>query len=332
MHKSLKSLLVIASFSLTLISYSQNSPQGVSISNEQTPPSQNAILDVVSENKGMLVPRVAYSEILTGSLAPSNIIAGEDGLLVFVTDFGDNYGYWFFNSDSNAWERLGSEGEEFSIPKVTWSEMFDISQPTLGQLVFVTDCLNSCIPPGQVGSATVVKGLYSYEGTYIVDGGNSQSFPKWVRLRDGFFGSKCSGALFAGGICNTVSSSSFIIEDVLVTPKLSDSTMKDNVVVISNAMDKLESIRGVYFDWNTAGYPEEQQIGLIAQEVESVFPQAVGYVNTGKLGVKYELLIAPLIEATKEQQTVIDTQATKISTLESQLAAMLARLEALESN
>ncbi len=77
--------------SITLISlmnsaFAQNTPQGVSIANDQVPPSKNAMLDVVSTEKGMLIPRVTHSAILSGGvLAPGNIVPGEDGLIVFVT-------------------------------------------------------------------------------------------------------------------------------------------------------------------------------------------------------------------------------------------------------
>ena len=74
--------------SITLISlmnsaFAQNTPQGVSIANDQVPPSKNAMLDVVSTEKGMLIPRVTHSTISdpTGALRPSSIIPGEDGLM-----------------------------------------------------------------------------------------------------------------------------------------------------------------------------------------------------------------------------------------------------------
>lgn len=65
---------------------------------------------------------------------------------------------------------------------------------------------------------------------------------------------------------------------------------------------------------------------MIAQEVEKQFPDIVHTdKNTGLKSVEYGNLVAPLIEAMKEQQKVIDSQNEKIQSLES-------RLEKIEAN
>jgi septal ring factor EnvC (AmiA/AmiB activator) len=63
-------------------------------------------------------------------------------------------------------------------------------------------------------------------------------------------------------------------------------------------LDKVLKLRGVTFDWRSNHKPE---IGLIAQEVEKVFPDlVVTDPNTGYKAVKYQSLVAPLIESTKD--------------------------------
>jgi hypothetical protein len=82
----------------------------------------------------------------------------------------------------------------------------------------------------------------------------------------------------------------------------SDKKLKDNIQPIQNALDKVNKLGGYTFDWN-----EELQkarkghdIGVIAQEVQSVLPEVVVERDNGYLGVDYQKLVPVLIEAIKE--------------------------------
>jgi hypothetical protein len=96
----------------------------------------------------------------------------------------------------------------------------------------------------------------------------------------------------------------------------SDARLKENVTVISSPIEKLEQIRGVYFDWTDEhvqarggedGYfVRKHDIGVIAQEVEAVLPEIVATRDNGYKAVKYEKIVPLLIECIKEQQTQIN--------------------------
>jgi hypothetical protein len=96
----------------------------------------------------------------------------------------------------------------------------------------------------------------------------------------------------------------------------SDRRLKENIHVISNPISIVEQIRGVRFDWTDEhiqarggedGYfVRKQDIGVIAQEVEAVLPEIVATREDGTKVVKYEKLVALLIEAVKEQQKQIN--------------------------
>lgn len=93
----------------------------------------------------------------------------------------------------------------------------------------------------------------------------------------------------------------------------SDANLKSNIATLSNSVEKLQAIRGVSFDWNESG---KADIGVIAQEVESAFPEAViTDASTGLKSVDYAALIAPLIEAVKTQQVEIDTLQAQVEAL-----------------
>ena len=96
----------------------------------------------------------------------------------------------------------------------------------------------------------------------------------------------------------------------------SDANLKTNVVNIENALDKVKQIRGVEFDWTQEyiddkggedGYfVRKHDVGVIAQEVEAVLPEVVGTRENGTKAVRYDRIVALLIEAIKDQQSQID--------------------------
>ena len=95
----------------------------------------------------------------------------------------------------------------------------------------------------------------------------------------------------------------------------SDITLKENIVEINNAMDKISQIRGVYFDWTDEhiakrggedGYfVHKADVGVIAQEVQAVLPEIVKERVDGTLAVEYQKMVALLIEGMKELKAEI---------------------------
>jgi len=89
----------------------------------------------------------------------------------------------------------------------------------------------------------------------------------------------------------------------------SDERLKENITLITSALDKVKAIRGVEFDWiaNEEIHPNNgHDIGVIAQEVEAVLPIIVQTRENGYKAVKYEKLTALLIEAVKELSAKVD--------------------------
>jgi hypothetical protein len=94
----------------------------------------------------------------------------------------------------------------------------------------------------------------------------------------------------------------------------SDRQLKDNIAPIPNALDKVKAIGGYEFDWNDKQDTYEgHDIGVIAQEVEAVLPEIVTTRENGYKAVKYEKLVAVLIEAVKDQQKQIDELKSMIN-------------------
>ena len=88
----------------------------------------------------------------------------------------------------------------------------------------------------------------------------------------------------------------------------SDKKLKENIQVVPNALDKVQALNGVTFDWKRDGTPSA---GVIAQEVQGVLPEAVKEVTSLKGGdshltVNYHALTSILIESIKELKAEID--------------------------
>jgi hypothetical protein len=95
----------------------------------------------------------------------------------------------------------------------------------------------------------------------------------------------------------------------------SDERIKDNIELISNALEKVQAIRGVTFNRTDTG-DDTRYAGVIAQEVEKVLPEVVTEnEETGIKSVAYGNMVGLLIEAIKEQQTQIDDLKSQITKL-----------------
>ena len=91
----------------------------------------------------------------------------------------------------------------------------------------------------------------------------------------------------------------------------SDQKLKTNIQRVENAVDKVQQIDGVSFNWIENDKPS---MGVIADQVEKVLPELVS--NTDPKTVNYNGLIGLLIEVVKEQQTQINDLNERLSRLE----------------
>jgi hypothetical protein len=116
---------------------------------------------------------------------------------------------------------------------------------------------------------------------------------------------KVIGHLIVGNITPTSYISGRIdASDDVIAFSTSDERLKENIIEIDKPLEKLESLRGVYFDWKESmvdihGY-EGRDVGVIAQEIETVLGEAIRTNDNGYLSVRYEKIIPLLIEAIKE--------------------------------
>jgi hypothetical protein len=123
--------------------------------------------------------------------------------------------------------------------------------------------------------------------------------------------------LFNGNVQNTNNSYGAI----------SDVKLKENIVDATPKLDKLAQVRVVNYNLKTD--PDQKQlIGVVAQELEQIFPGMVeespdydmegNDLGTTTKAVKYSVFVPMLIKAMQEQQAIIESLTARVVALEGQ--------------
>ena len=124
-----------------------------------------------------------------------------------------------------------------------------------------------------------------------------------------------SGSITTNGI-GVGTAPSGVVGAILATNDIvafasSDERLKENVVSIENAVEKVEAIGGYTYNWipmeGVHVYGDMKDVGVIAQEIEKVLPELVSDRENGYKAVKYDKLTAVLIEAVKELSERVKT-------------------------
>lgn len=117
----------------------------------------------------------------------------------------------------------------------------------------------------------------------------------------------------------------------------SDIRLKKNIQPISNALEKLLLLNGVTYNWRVNEFPqfklsEGMELGVIAQDIQKIFPEVVNTDDEGYLSVEYSHLVPVLIEAIKAQQLIIDEYKAKLDGTSDLLNALQAQLDLLQQD
>jgi hypothetical protein len=92
----------------------------------------------------------------------------------------------------------------------------------------------------------------------------------------------------------------------------SDIKLKENLVTIPNALDKVKALTG--YNYNRIG-SDKLEMGVVAQEVQAILPELVQADSEGTLSVAYQNMVALLIEAVKEQSIQIASLKEQVEEL-----------------
>jgi integrin beta 8 len=122
---------------------------------------------------------------------------------------------------------------------------------------------------------------------------------------------------------------------VITLTETSDQRFKKNILPLENSLSKLLSLHGVSYQWRIDDFPnrrfkEGSNIGLIAQEVQQLFPELVSTNSEGFLSVSYSGLSPIIIEAMKEQQKLIEDLQSELKEADNRYKALLERISSIE--
>jgi hypothetical protein len=102
---------------------------------------------------------------------------------------------------------------------------------------------------------------------------------------------------------------------------VSDRRQKTDIIKLTNALEKMQSIEGVSFVMKND--PERNvELGVIAQDVEKVYPQLVVTSPDGIKSMNYSGMIGPLVEAVKELDDQNSQLRAKIHDLDNRLQVL----------
>lgn len=172
--------------------------------------------------------------------------------------------------------------------------------------------------------------------TFTNTGGGSGA--KLIANQDMTFGANTGGALYlfannstaltlastgAATFAGAVATGNLTVTGAItatgnITAYFSDDRLKTRLGPITNALGKLKSLSGFYFEPNQTaqdlGYEKKTDVGVSAQEVQAVLPEIIAPapIDAQYMTVRYEKLIPLLIEAIKAQQVQIEELKAQI--------------------
>jgi hypothetical protein len=116
----------------------------------------------------------------------------------------------------------------------------------------------------------------------------------------------------------------------------SDKRFKKNINNLNGALENVMKIQGVTYDWRTEEFPERNfasrtEIGVIAQDLEEIYPELVSTDAAGYKSVQYSHIVPVLIEAIKEQQNMISGLTSTVENLSASLEAQHSKMRDLHT-
>ena len=132
----------------------------------------------------------------------------------------------------------------------------------------------------------------------------------------------------------TASAKLYVAGDATITGKMnsngiqesSDKRFKKDIKPLGNALENVMKLEGVKYLWRTEEFPDRKfgdrtEIGVIAQDVEKIYPELVSTDEEGYKAVQYSHMVPVLLEAIKEQQKTIEGLDSTVEGLSTELRA-----------
>jgi hypothetical protein len=264
-------------------------------SNDTTNTTQNSRLDQLSTASGSAISRLSALEVETANLESFSSsaltrLSNLEGTDITITLTGDVTG----------------TGTITNLGNVSFATTVAANQVALG-----TDTTGDYVASLVAGTGVTLSNNSGESATPTIAIG--QSVATSANAQFNSLGIGMAASATAGRIDAT---------NDIVAYSSSDIRFKENITPIENPIQKIRQISGNTYDWKEEnkiehGY-EGNDVGVIAQEIEAVLPQLVQTRDNGYKAVKYDKLVALLIEGIKEQQIQIDNLTLQVEELKKQ--------------
>jgi len=260
----------------------------------------------------------SVSELLWNGDQLARLIDIKDGTLTIQNQSGTNLGSFTANQDGDSTVTVPDPANDGTLSIVS-STGTNIATFTANSSTDVTATIPDPPAPGN-GTLSFVDGSGTAVGSFTAN----QSTDTQITLSasvdiatatDAGIVKPGDGLSVAADGTLSIANWNNSLEPSLFT---SDSRLKNNLKSLNNSVDTISKISGYEFTWSDDAPFElsgKRDIGVLAQDVEKVLPNAVGSDDEGNLAVAYHKLIPVLIEAVKEQQREINSLKNKIELL-----------------
>jgi hypothetical protein len=147
-------------------------------------------------------------------------------------------------------------------------------------------------------STSVLNDLYTYDDIFV--GSSAADDDADLYIADKLYDWDDTGYYLNPAdtsVLNVINANSFAYS--------SDKALKKDIEIIPDALSKVNKLEGISFKWKKDD--ERTNLGLIAQDIEKVFPEVIHTDReTGLKSVEYGNLVSPVIEAIKELTKKVD--------------------------
>ena len=211
---------------------------------------------------------------------------------------------------SSGYLKVEGVGCGIQMPDTSGNPLFAITtdQNTFAGCNIVNGWGNSSNTGVGVGTTRSDGTAFQVRTGITLSSGNATNSGTQRLVVNGDGGTKITKSLGVGANASTTTGRIDASNDI-VAYSSSDIRLKDNIKSIDKALDKVNKIQGIEFDWiekeevhGNSGH----DVGVIAQEIEKVLPEVVDTRDNGYKAVKYEKLVPLLIEAIKDLSRQVD--------------------------